>query len=727
MAAMQAQTTYSEVVLHNFEGNPPKGAYPLAGVIGDPAGNLYGTTSQGGPMNAGVVFKLNSAGHYTVLHAFTGGADGGNPTAGVIRDAAGNLYGTTVNGGAGGTGVVYQVDPLGRETVLHSLGGNPQAGVIRDAAGNLFGTTLDGGANHAGSVYRLDTAGQLTELFSFSRGDGGNYPYAGVIGDSAGNLYGTASAGGNAGAGVVYKLDASCHQTVLYSFTGGNDGSYPAAGVIRDSAGNLYGTTAYGGAAQAGVVYKVDTAGHESVLYSFTGGADGGIPEAGVIRDAAGNLYGTTSQGGAADGALGSGVVYKLDTAGHQTVLYTFNRGADGGISEAGVIRDSGGNLYGTTWMGGATGGWGTVYKVDTAGHETVLYTFPDAVDGGCPMAGLTIDPAGNLYGTTYVGGPSNRGVVYKLDAKGETILHSFTGGADGGLPSAGLIRDSAGNLYGTTTGGGIGNCPLGCGVVFMLDPAGQETVLYSFTGGSDGGEPYAGVIRDPAGNLYGTTYSGASGGGVAYKLDAAGHETVLFSGGNPEAGVTRDPGGNLYVPVSGLPGITGAVQKVDPAGNVTVLYGFTGGADGGNPSGSVILDSAGNLYGTSEYGGIGTGFGGFGVVYKLDPAGQETVLYTFTGGADGANPYAGVVRDPAGNLYGTTQFGAVSDAAVSYGVVYELDTTGEETVLHTFTGGTDGGDPRAGVIRDSAGNLYGTACEGGKAASGVVFKLTPQ
>jgi uncharacterized repeat protein (TIGR03803 family) len=178
-------------------------------------------------------------------------------------------------------------------------GGYPFTGVIRDPAGNLYGTAEFGGTSGAGVVYKVDTASQETVLYSFTGGVDGGYPeYAGVIRDSAGNLYGTTSSGGTSGTGVVYKVDTKGQETVLHSFTGSTDGSQPEAGVVRDSAGNLYGTTVYGGTSGAGVVYKVDKGGHETVLHSFTGGADGAYPWAGVIRDSAGNLYGTTSSGG---------------------------------------------------------------------------------------------------------------------------------------------------------------------------------------------------------------------------------------------------------------------------------------------------------------------------------------------------------------------------------------------------------------------------------------------
>ncbi|MGO4880231.1 MAG: choice-of-anchor tandem repeat GloVer-containing protein [Bryobacteraceae bacterium] len=247
----------------------------------------------------------------------------------------------------------------------------------------------------------------------------------------------------------------------------------------------------------------------------------------------------------------------------------------------------------------------------------------------------VTLDSAGNVYGTTYGGGQScpvdpvyGCGVVFKVDTDGnETVLHAFTGGADGAYPSGGLVLDSAGNLYGTAAEGGFFNsdpCASGCGVVFKLDAAGQETVLYSFTGGADGSFPSGGLVRDSEGDLYGV---------VSDLLPA------------------------------------GAVFKLDTAGALTVLYAFTGGADGGGPSG-LVLDRSGNLYGTATSGGGGVCSGGCGVVFKLDTAGNETVLYTFAGFPDGAHPETGVVRNSAGDLYGTTFSGG---NAAGDGVVFKL------------------------------------------------------
>ncbi len=540
-----------ETVLYRFTGGAD-GGNPYGGVVLDDAGNLYGTTTVGGKRGAGVVFKLDPAGQETVLHSFGEGADGGVPWGSLVRGPCGDLYGTTKYGGRSGDGTVYRVGANGHETVLHSFGFSdgaiPISGVIRDAAGNLYGATYQGGSGCRGAgcgvVFKLDPSGIETVLYGFA-GPKGKHPASGLIRDAQGNLYGTTYYGGTADSGVVFKVDPSGDETVLHSFTGGVGGSYTAAGVIRDAAGNLYGTVPSGGPEDLGVVYKLDPAGVETVVYSFTAGREGFGPRAGVIGDSAGNLYGTAEFGGPAN----SGVVYKVDASG-ENVLYSFAGGADGRYPWAGVIRDAAGNLYGTTEGGGAAG-VGVVYTLDAAGNETVLHSFGSGADGKGPYGGVIRDAEGNLYGTTVLGGAGGVGCVFKLDSSGnETVLYSFSGGADGSGPEAGVIRDQAGNLFGTTTNGGD---PSNSGVVFKIDAAGNETVLHRFHGKGDGRYPLSGVILDGQGNLYGTTYrGGAADAGVVYKVDAGGQETVLYSftgksdGRGPNGGVTRDAAGNV-------------------------------------------------------------------------------------------------------------------------------------------------------------------------------------
>ena len=293
--------------------------------------------------------------------------------------------------------------------------------------------------------------------------------------------------------------------SVLYRFKGGSDGAFPWAALLLDPFGNLYGTTMEGGdlscnVSGCGTVFKLNTNGRQSVLHAFNG-SDGYLVRAPLIRAPHG-FYGIAWQGG----AEGWGAVFQLDSGGNETVLYSFTGfGPDGGLPYGRLIRDAAGNLYGTcssTLQQPET--WGTAFKVDATGKITILHSFTGKPDGANPFSGLIPDTAGNLYGTTSDGGAFGRGTVFKLDRTGaETVLYSFTGkNGDGAQPHAGLIRDASGNLYGTTYIGGSADK----GTVFKLDASGHETVLHSFTDSPDGASPYAGLLRDAAGNLYGTT-----------------------------------------------------------------------------------------------------------------------------------------------------------------------------------------------------------------------------
>jgi uncharacterized repeat protein (TIGR03803 family) len=368
-------------------------------------------------------------------------------------------------------------------------------------------------------------------LHQFTGPPDGGVPYAGLVQDSAGNLYGTTYIGGDAscnggnGCGSVFELGPTGRERVLYSFTVGTDGGYPRAGLVRDSAGNLYGTAPTGGDLSCnppygcGAVFKVDATGKETVLYAFTEGADGGTPEGGLIRDAAGNLYGTTTGGGdlSCDPPYGCGTVFKLSPSGAETVLLSFaGYPTDGAGPCAGLLRDAAGNLYGTTQFGGAED-LGTVFKLDVTGKETLLHSFGTGTDGQRPGAGLVRDAAGNLYGTTPIGGSYGLGILFRVDSTGkETVLHNFSGTPDGAYPEASLLIESAGDLYGTTVQGGTYNY----GTIYKLDATGKRTVLHSFLGGSDGIYPYAALVRDSAGNLYGTTsYGGVANRGVVFSF----------------------------------------------------------------------------------------------------------------------------------------------------------------------------------------------------------------
>jgi uncharacterized repeat protein (TIGR03803 family) len=381
--------------------------------------------------------------------------------------------------------VVFAAAPFSRAqtyTVLHTFSNNgtdgavPSAGLVQDAKGNLYGTTADGGQYLYGTVFKLTPAGKETILHPFGNGADGKLPMAALTLEPAGNLYGTTSEGGASGAyGTVFGLNKAGDEILLYSFGGPpNDGGFPQAGLVRDGAGNLYGTTSQGGHVGVGTVFKLSKTAGETVVYNFCSAqncTDGGYVLAGLLRDAKGNLYGTTNL----YGKYMAGVVFKVDTTGAETVLYNFclvQNCPDGSKPAAGLIQDAAGNFYGTTTAGGKYGA-GTVFKLSKSLKETVLYSFQGLNDGGTPVAGVIQDAAGNFYGTTKSGGKHQNGTVFKL-AKGgkESVLHSFTGGKDGGQPLGSLIRDAQGNLYGTASAGGDPSCPApGCGVVFKIIP----------------------------------------------------------------------------------------------------------------------------------------------------------------------------------------------------------------------------------------------------------------
>ena len=392
-----------------------------------------------------------------------------------------------------------------------------------------------------------------------------------------------------------------------------------------------------------------------SLIYNFTGGADGAHPYAGVTIDARGNLYGTTNVGGnaACNSPHGCGSVYELKPKGPSFVLnplYSFGPPPDAGIANAPVVFGPDGALYSTTSYGG-TYGKGAIFKVrptPTACRtalcpwsETVLYSFAGGANGdGANPIGLIFDHAGNIYGATSGGGTYGHGTGYEMTSSGgvwtDSILHIFGGGSDGSIPYRSvLVFDGAGNLYGTTSLGGL----YGYGTVFQLMPSGggwTENVIYNFQDGQDGGYPYSGLIFDQSGNLYGTTTDGGmGGGGVIFELSPSGggwNYVVLYSIAGPAGyscgpawALTTDTAGNLYdtTQCDGANGL-GNVFKLTNAGGswtYTSLHDFAGGSnDGEFSASSVTIDQSGDLYGATTYGGSGPCNAGCGVVWEIKP-----------------------------------------------------------------------------------------------------------
>jgi uncharacterized repeat protein (TIGR03803 family) len=385
----------SYTVLHAFNGEPGDGALPYASVITDSVGNLYGTTCCGGVTeNEGTIFKIDAKGKETLLYDFcqlSSCNDGAEPRGRLLMDSSQNLYGTTMLGGdtSTGVGVVFKLAPDGTETVLHAF---------------------------------------CPGKSSYDKGcPDGVYPSAGLTSDASGYLYGTAQYGGAYGGGVIFKIAPDGAYTRLYSFCKQlrcADGAVPTGELFRDGLGNLYGTTSAAGdltcnpSYGCGTVFQLTAAGKYKVLHTFEGGSDGATPYAGLIADSAGNLFGTTAAGGIRGcGTFGCGTVFKVAPDGTETVLYAFRGGLAGYSPLSELVFDDAGNLYGTT-EGEYPYGWGTVFKISPAGKETVLHVFciddDYCLHGIAPIAGLLLRGK-TLYGTTSWGGAAINGVVFKL------------------------------------------------------------------------------------------------------------------------------------------------------------------------------------------------------------------------------------------------------------------------------------------------------------------------
>jgi uncharacterized repeat protein (TIGR03803 family) len=645
------------------------------------------------------------------------------PGVALVFDKAGNLYGTTALGGdpncvgnygRSGCGTVFELAPQAngawKEITLYSFQGSQtfselSTNLAIDSNGDLYGTTSTG-QSPDGSVFRLrsDAKGNwiYKTLYAFAGGSDGAFPSAGLILGAAGRLYGTTADGGvignttclnQNGCGTIFELAPHSGDTwserVIHRFSGGRDGSTPSAALTSDQTGNLY-TTAYNGggggcdylSAGCGAVLKLSRSMQgkwtADPIYDFAA-SDGFDPLGPLIADSSGNLYGSTNAGGKGPGHLygvggqqcpyGCGTVFKLSrSSGGQwsrSLLYSFTgTNGDGAFPWGNLTFDDAGNLYGTTQWGGANG-QGTVFELvptsDGKWKATVIYSFAhgNSGDGAEPVAGLIFDAAGNLYGTTLVGGVGEYGTVFKLSFSGgawrETVLYGFAGGdGDGIFPTASLVFDNAGNLYGTTSGGGSPSCQLGCGTVFKLSPSGnawKETVLYYFDG-PDGAYPQGNLILDDESDLYGTTNEGGkiskycqlpvSGCGTVFKLThhagSAWTKTILYSFASyagdaafPGAGLTFDVAGNLYGTSAGGTKSLGTVYKLTPSSGgkwtESILHDFAGyPSDGGVPATNVSFDAEGNLYGTTSVGGTGGGasFGGFrsfgGTVFEITP-----------------------------------------------------------------------------------------------------------
>ena len=465
----------------------------------------------------------------------------------------------------------------------------------------------------AGRIYDIN-AQKLTTLYRFTIGTDGFSPEAGLVQGSDGNFYGTTSFGGAIGAGTVFRISPEGTLTTLHSFAFGADGTTPEAKLVQGNDGNFYGTTLGNGTNGAfGTVFQISPAGSLTTLYIFTGNADGGAPMAGLAQGIDGDFYGTTSTAGTG----GQGTVFRISSAGTLTTLHSFTGDADGGQPEGGLVYGNDGNFYGTTSLG-------TVFQISSTGTLTTLHRFTGGADGDRPLAGLVRGNDGNFYGITVGGGTGDEGTVFRISSAGTlTTLHSFMGGIDGDLPETALVQGSDGNFYGTTGGNETAG---DWGTVFRISTAGTLTTLHRFTGGAGGDTPQGSLVQDGGGRFfYGTTSGDLSkgdvgtvfkidvgdiggGGGCTYSLDATSID-LAAKGGSKTVKVKTSGTDCAWTAVSNDPFIT-ITSGTSGTGNGKVNYTVPGNTNTVPLTGTMTI--AGQTFTVNQAAG--------GCTYKLSP-----------------------------------------------------------------------------------------------------------
>lgn len=433
--------------------------------------------------------------------------------------------------------------------VLHTFtgdpdGAQPEATLIGGIDSNFYGTAFAGGPGNRGTIFRITPSGTFHSLYTFTGADDGGNPMAGLIQASDSNFYGTASTGGLGGDGILYRVNSSGAFTILYIFSGAN-GAQPQGGLVQGSDGDFYGTTFAGGSAGSGTVFKITSSGVLTMLHHFSG-ADGINPMASLIQGSDGNFYGTTFAGG----STGSGTVFRITSLGVFMTLHSFSSRTDGAGPIAGLVEGSDGDFYGTTYSGGAFGA-GTVFKVSSTQTFTKLHDFTGGRDGGGPKATLALGSDGNFYGTTFAGGDSRLGSIFRITTKGVlTSLYSFNGGSAGKFPQAALVEGSESNFYGLASAGGAYNMgtlftlgqPAAGGCRFAVSP---KNAKFKTAGGSATVKvspnmtncDWTAVSNDPFITITAGT-NGVGKGTVSYTIPSN-SDTVAFSGTMTIAGQT--------------------------------------------------------------------------------------------------------------------------------------------------------------------------------------------
>lgn len=704
----------------------------------------------------------------TILHSFGDGSllnDGNAPSANLVQGSDGNFYSTTSGGGSASHGTVFRISPQGQVTILHSFtgvdngapfdGANPQAALIQSINGNFYGTTRSGGSANSGTLFKMTPQGQLKIAHQFpdeGMTNDGALPTAGLIQTSDGTFYGTASSGGLASLGVVFKLTPQGQVLILHSFgdvTVNNDGTVPNAALVQGSDGTFYGTTSSGGSANHGVVFKMTAQGQVTTLHSFGDGSvanDGSGPNTGLIQGSDGNFYGTTSSGGSAN----HGAIFKITPSGQLTILHNFGDATvanDGAGPNIHLIQGSDGNFYGTTGNGGSAN-LGVVFFMTPQGQLTISHSFGDGSvphDGTNPNAGLLQDSSGNFYGTATSGGSAGQGTVFKLVMNLPNITSSLSINGTIGTPLKYQITGTQ-----KPTSFAAANLPDGLMIdtatgIISGSPTTAATTIVTLT------------LTNPAGSTQAPltiTIIPASPPTITSILNAFGGLNIPFQYAtvatfNPTSYAAQNlpPGLHIDAPsgvISGSPTATGTYPVILTATNgagtsqpltltitiyssqptlsqeYLVLHRFNDGSvtnDGRQPT-EIFQGYDHNFYGVTTAGGAN----GFGAVFQMSIQGATSILNSATSGSQGQDLVQGV----DGNFYGTNFSGGPN----GNGFIFKLTPQGVMTVLHFFGDGSvvsDGTNPNPGLVQGSDGNFYGTTKNGGTAGKGTIFQMTPQ
>jgi uncharacterized repeat protein (TIGR03803 family) len=744
----------------SFSATSTQPENPYAGVVYVSSQSAYfGTTLNGGANGGGSTYKVTTAGTITREHSFTGGTDGAFPVAPLILARDGSLYGVTYQYGTYSDGALWKELPTSTSiTALTQFNGNngsePVSGLVQGQGGdnNLYGACNIGGAYGYGTIFRTSTAGVLTNLISFNGTDGA-YPSPILVQGPDGYLYGTAENGGiySSGAGTIFRISTNGAFTVLYNFTGTNDGAVPIAGLTLGNDGNYYGTTLQGGAYNEGTVFQITPAGAFTTLYSFTGGADGAEPWGGLVQASNGNLYGNTQQGG----TYGYGTVFQVSLTGSYTTVAELD-GYQGSTPEGNLVQGPDGNLYGTAFAGGQAG-YGSFFSITNFGALQItgqplsesVYSganalFTVATSGSAALSYQWQQNGTNLTNGSGISGATNATLIISNTVAGNAGLYSVivTNALNSVTSTPALLTVIVSPPLITSQPVGLTNL-VGTLAIFSVSATGNAPLLYQWqengTNLADGGNiagsatptlTLTGVTLANSGvysvivsnSLLAVSSSNAPLVVVPGNVSTAAFTNVhLFSGGpgdgtSPNSSLIQGKDGNLYgTATSGGANYVGTLFRYSLTGTFTNFYSFVTSL-GSFPNGGLVQASNGNFYGSAQQGGANSD----GSLFQVTNNATVSLLHSLAGASDGQSPDDSLVLGQDGYFYGT----AFEGGAVSKGSVFQLLPNGTVNLLYSFTGAADGANPVAGLVQASDGNLYGTTTAAGANGYGTVFKI---